>query len=64
MKTIKIEGDNAYVDLTFEELIIIKNSLTEVISQLEGEYHARTAFHGEELEIILDKVVQIIKKLE
>ena len=27
MKTIKIEGDNAYVDATLDELIVIRNSL-------------------------------------
>lgn len=34
MKMIEIEGDNAYVDRTLNELIIIRNSLTEVLSQI------------------------------
>jgi len=64
MKTLKIEGDNAYVDITLDELIVIRNSLTEVLSQLEGEFHARTGFHPQQVEMILDAVVRAIKELE
>ena len=64
MKTIKIEGDNAYVDITLDELIVIRNSLTEVLFQIGGELKVRTTFYPEELEVILDAVVQAIKELE
>ena len=64
MKTIKIQGDNAYVDITKSELIVIRNSLTEVISEIGGELRVRTGFYLEELEVILDAVVQAIKELE
>ena len=64
MKTIKIEGDNAYVDITLDELIVVRNSLTEVISEVGRELKVRTTFYPEELEMILDAVVQAIKELE
>ena len=65
MKTIKIEGYNAYVDMTKSELIVIRNSITEVMSQIgPWELPIRTTFKTEELEMILDAVDRAIKELE
>ena len=64
MKTIRIEGNNAYVDMTVDELIVIKNSLTEVLSQIEPwEFKIRTGFHSQQVKMILDSVVRAIEEL-
>lgn len=65
MKTVKIKSYNAYVDMTKSELIVIRNSITEVISQIgPWELPIRTTFKIEELEMILEDVVRAIKELE
>lgn len=65
MKTIKIEGDRAYVNITLNELIAIRNSIIQVLSQIEPwELKIRTTFHAKEIEDILGTVEQLIEEIQ
>ena len=65
MKTITVTKDSANLDLTLDELIIIRNSLKEVLSENSiGELHTITGYSPQEIETILNSVEQIIKELD
>ena len=64
MKTIAVTKDSVDLDLTLDELIIIRNSLKEVLSENNiGELHTITGYDPQEIETILNSVEQIIKEL-
>ena len=65
MKTITVRNDSANLDLTLDELIIIRNSLKEVLSENSiGELSTITGYYPQEIEIILNSVEQIIKEFD
>jgi hypothetical protein len=65
MEIIESRNDSVDLDLTFDELIIFRNSLTEVLSNIKQyEFHARLGFTIQEIEKILNSVNQAIKKIE
>ena len=64
MKTITVRNDSANLELTLNELIIIRNSLIEVLSKVGRELKVRTTFYPEEIRMILESVEKMIKELE
>ena len=65
MKTITVTKDSANLNLTLDELIIIRNSLKEVLSKNSiGELHTITGYDPQEIETILNSVEQIIKEFD
>ena len=65
MKTITIRGDGADLYITLNELITIRNSINQVLSEIGlAGLHSRTGFYLEEMKTILNSVEQTIKELE
>lgn len=64
MKTITIRGDSADLDLTLNELIIMRNTLKEVLSEANiRELQTITGYYPEEIKKILNSVEHIINEL-
>ena len=64
MKTIAVRKNNADLELTLDELMVIRNSINEVLSRIEVELQTRTGFYPKEIRSILDCIEQAIKELE
>lgn len=64
MKTITVRDDSANLYITLDELIVIRNSLTQVLSETNiRELQTITGYYPQEIEAILKSVEQIIKEL-
>lgn len=65
MKAITVRDDGADLDITLDELIVIRNSLNQVLSIVnQADLHAKTGFHPQEIKTILNSVEQIINELQ
>lgn len=65
MKTIELKPDSVYLNMSLDELIIFRNSLIEVLSNVkQNEFKTRTGFNIEEIEVILNSIIKAIKKIE
>ena len=63
MKTITVTKDSANLDLTLDELIVIRNSLHYVLFQTDTrKLHARTGLYPYEMEKVFNSVEKIIKE--
>ena len=63
MKTITVRDDSANLNLTLDELIVIRNSLHHVLFKTDiRELHALTGLYPYEMEKILNSVENIIKE--
>ena len=65
MKTITVTEDSANLNLTVDELIVLKNSLHYVLFKTDNwELHTLTGFHPHEMEKVLNSVEQIIEEFQ
>lgn len=65
MKIITIGKDSADLDITLDELIVIRNSLNTMLSKVNlNDLHAKTSFFPREMEAILASIEQIIETLQ
>ena len=63
MKTITVRNDSANLELTFDELIVIRNSLHHILFETDTrELHALTGLYPHEMKKVLNSIKKIIKE--
>lgn len=65
MKTITVTENSANLDITLDELIAIRNTLNQVLSETNTrELQTITGYYPQEIKAILNSVEQIISEFQ